>query len=1037
MPVGDVGWSQVLSFASQQDGARQVVIDADADKSVQSRNAKKTALAQKLFSAETQDRVRYKSSSEQNHQTLVSLKTSLNSKFGDAIGSAVFQSVFEKKFVSYSKKNGDEVQTARPVSAKDITLADNLATQLTQAREQAVNRAGISAPQSEAARAHVEATFKALVEEHGADRFTEDKQVSTEAIQQFRDQLHEKLETLARAEAEEEGRFQAGLLYLELDNTQGVTRLQGLTEREDLVRQWTLQVQGEAESRDRGHGRVYPEVRGKQDEVRTLDLGDGFEGEVKAYLRGNDTTDDIQRERKAHFHRGLPDVNVLEGADRAIKKAKDELRGVPALERDLDNLRLLSRSGLSEIEAVLQKIAAAEDRLSAAEQQEINPDDQEALRAQLEGNQQVLGRLLAAIDGSAALYEERDGLNISVAELGRRLLDAGSQEVDLINQRNSLQEQRDIAQRRLDELLLRKQQSKVHKHSPSEKKERRALRDATIPNLDGQIEALTGELATVSSLKQDLNAQKASAADRRDAISQILEEPDKVRVVIAGIEEQLGAAQQTQSSSQKVRDEISALQTELGDLKALRNSQRTSFQNKLAEIDAKFAAAGRAIDGIGNGSAHNAEREAARAVVNLHALREGLITPDDLSPKDQEHVLSLIKIRIGGLNDALEAVGKRPENAFPSVPPSEVESKARIFELRNLERQINTSLRARLFDQFMADRIEVSRLSRLANDRTIVGEEKERRIREFYEARDTLVDQRAKLQPLIGKGPVTSVFEKTFIDSISEDAIASSLIKQVANRPQGVTISSVIDAASKALGAGPRKRIIDNLVERREAVRSGELGEDAFGEVEQAILEYLEPSQLQNQLSATLSGNGNTFASLFQRYGEVKSDVAILENYLAEQDGVIRGVEADIAANTNRTRRQKVRMGIEKFLGTHEPKAEKQVTLDYERGRREEAQRMLAQKRKLLNEYRPQVAVIAKAASRVPPTFWEEARANHNVREQLSQLREDPYFHAVFSAAQQSQLADHNRLDAGGIRQLELLFTQIPQEIKTEFAEGQ
>ena len=106
MPVGDVGWNQVLSFASQQDGARQVVIDADADKSVQSRNAKKTALAQKLFSAETQDRVRYKSSSEQNHQTLVSLKASLNSKFGDAIGSAVFQSVFEKKFVSYSKKNG-------------------------------------------------------------------------------------------------------------------------------------------------------------------------------------------------------------------------------------------------------------------------------------------------------------------------------------------------------------------------------------------------------------------------------------------------------------------------------------------------------------------------------------------------------------------------------------------------------------------------------------------------------------------------------------------------------------------------------------------------------------------------------------------------------------------------------------------------------------------------------------------------------------------------------------------------------------------
>jgi len=1033
MPVGDVAWSQVLTFASEQGGARQIVIDSEADKSVQSKNAKKTALAQKIFSSETQDRVRYKSSSEQNRQTLLSLQASLNKRFGDAIGSTVFQSVFESKFVSYSKKNGEEVHTARPVSAKEIALADSLATQLTQAREQAVNQAGIRAPLSNASRAHVEATFKDLVQHYGAQHFTADKQVSAEAIQQFRDQLHDRLEALARAEAEEEVRFQAGLLYLELDDTKGLDRLAGRTEREDLVRQWTLQVQGGAEARGRGQGRVFSEVKGRADQVRTIDLGDDSEGETKIYLRGTDSAEQIQKERKEHFHRSLPDTGVLERADNAIGRAKQALSGIPALEAELDDLRLLARSGLSEIETVQEKIALAEETLRVAEQQEINSDDHAALKEQLEGNQRLLGRVLGEIEGAADLYQERDDLNIAIVELGRRLLNEESKEVDLSHQRDTLVEQRDAAQRRYDELILRKDQKWSHKHSPSEKRERRALRE-DIPKLERQIEALTGDLAAVWSVKQQLGQQKDSAVDRREAVNTILREPDELKATIVGIEERLGVAQQTQSSSQRVRDEISELHKEIADLRALRDSQRASFNTKTAAIQEKFADAQRAIDGIGSGSTNNAEREAARAVVNLHALREGLITPDELSVTDQMHVLSLIKLRIGGLNDDLDAAGLRSNNQFPSEQPQVQAAEARRFELKNLERQVNTSLRARVFDTFMADRIQVSQLRRAVDQPGISGEERDRRTRAFYEARDTLVDQRERMQPHIGEGPVTDVFEKTFIESISGDAMASSLIKAVSNRPNGVTLGAIIDAQSKALGAEPRQRIINNLIERRDAVRLGKLGREAFGEVEQAILEHMEPSQLQNKLSATLSSNGNSFEPLFQRYGEVKRDVAILEGYLAEQDDVIRGVEADIAANTNRSRVKQARVGIEKFLGTHESKSTKRQTLDYERARREEAQLMLVQKRKLLNEYRPQVSVIAKAASRVPQGFWDDARSADNLRAHLSQLRDDPYVHAVLSAAQHSQLADHNRLDAGGLRQLERLFTRVPDAIIAEFA---
>ena len=85
---------------------------------------------------------------------------------------------------------------------------------------------------------------------------------------------------------------------------------------------------------------------------------------------------------------------------------------------------------------------------------------------------------------------------------------------------------------------------------------------------------------------------------------------------------------------------------------------------------------------------------------------------------------------------------------------------------------------------------------------------------------------------------------------------------------------------------------------------------------------------------------------------------------------------------------------------------------------------------KLLREYKPQVAVLAEAASRVPSGLWDEGV---EVSEVKAKLDADPYTRAVLSAATATQLADHGRFDAGGVANIRRLLTSVPEDLIIEF----
>ena len=429
----------MVANAAAEGDARQVVVDSQADDKVQSRNAKKTYLAQKGFSADNQDRIRYKSTSEANRVTLENLKSALAGKFGDPVAQGVYRSLFDAKVVSYQKRNGTEVQTYRPVSAAEIMLADQLASALSQARASAISAATEAGETAGVTPAHVDAAINELVTGDDALDLVAGNELSTEGLQQFREQLGQKLASIAESRQAFEARFQTALLLLELDNQQGLPDQEGQTARQVAINERTLQLRAAPESRGKGRGVIFPEVKTAHDQPKTVDANQ-LHGvsEAKIYQRGERSAAAIQHEREVHNRQTLPETLALEHADIAIANARKELDSIPQLELELDHIRLLAASGLDVIHALEDEITGLEQQLRDLTEVAVGADDKEALTLQLASAKQALDRLRSGVDHIDNLESERQELDERANDLGRRLLEVESTESDLSTEREQL-----------------------------------------------------------------------------------------------------------------------------------------------------------------------------------------------------------------------------------------------------------------------------------------------------------------------------------------------------------------------------------------------------------------------------------------------------------------------------------------------------------------------------------------------------------------------------------------------------------------------
>jgi len=1032
MSVDGIGWSQVVANATSQGDARQLVIDLDADNAVASKNSKKTYLSQKVFSTDNQDRIRYKSTSEANRVTLENLKIALNTKFGEPVAKGVYQSLFKAKAVTYQKRNGDEVQTYRPVSAAEISLADKLAAALSKTRDDAIAAAAIAGDTAGVTAAHVDAAIKDLVDNDDVQALIDGTDISAQGLQEFRDRLGQKLAAIAQSRTEFEARFQTALLYLEVDNTQRSSENEGQTAREVVVNQRDLQLQGAPESRGKGRGVVWPDVQTPHDQVRPVDTSrlDGV-SEANIHLRGTQSAQSIQRERKEHFLRASPGTRELEQIDAALTRARYELDLIPGLEQDLAEIRVLAASGLDTIRGLRDEIDHLEQLLQELEETALSSDDREALTQKLAAAQQVLVRLKSETGDVDALESERHDLDLKSSDWNQQLLKADDDEQSLNAQRDALVAEKRVAENRFA-VLDAKKKSHTKILGPKERTERKRLKEQ-VPSLERNLNELDRRLQTQRDFKLLILEQKSNVDRRRTEIDIKLQAVDSQSIEIQSLEDRLAKAGNLDASADKLRSSIGDLNAELDGQLHLREQQRASFERKQQERTDQLLSARRIVNIFGQSGLHAAEQDAAHAQLNVYALTKGLIQPAELSVKEQEQALALLRIKVGTLNDFLHQSSDPKDVALYTKAQTVEDAEQQRKHLATLERQLLTTLQATRIDEFFEARQRVKDLSLEMREGGITPATQEQRVRAFIEAKDRLVDQRAQIHPIVGQGQITDVLSPKFVDSLSSDALTSSLIKAIENRPKGTPISKVIDARTKAWGGQIRQRIIENLQVRKDAVDRGVVAPSAFGPLEQEMLDYMTPSQMHTRLSTTLSDNGNSFAALFQRYTEAKSKVASFEEVIASRDQEIHELETGIQSNTNRNKKQKLRMGFDKFLGVHESKGTKRLNLEQAKRERAEAETYLAGQKRLLNDYRPLVAIIAEAANRVPEGLWDSGL---EVREQLAVLKNDPYTHAVVSAAQMSYLASagHNRIDGGGIDNIKRLLTNVPSELVTEFA---